>query len=493
LVGRHPVGYPKPMRRRTVRVTIAVLLLVVSWTLHAQDVEAVTVAVAYFDNTSGVTALDPLKKGLADMLVSDLTGTPLVRMVERERLDAVLTEVALQRSSWVDSSSAVRLGKGLGAAYIVTGAYLVQGDTIRVDARVIDVETGEIAAATHAEGLAGDVLTLERTLAGALAERLGGPVPLALQKRMGRRGTRSLDALNAYSQGLDALDRGDTTGAADAARRALAKDPAFVAADEMRQRVEALAVVYLDTESEQIASRLADYRVGDSCACAWSVPFVEAEKLPPARRLGARWAWMDIPGTTLMQLQAGAATMQRLRHVGDLIRAARYEDAEAELAVWLDPEFLASPLATGMVRVGRADAPPVPRAKVTKMDDTGLAGVSLSARAYAMQLRAYIDLQQLELDSAMEWAVRARALPEFLGKDAILGGTVWPGLLGLRVDEAIDAQIRRAASDPVELKRRRAALQAATAAGARTWARASELAATRTCADACPWSEDLTK
>lgn len=485
------------MRRRTVRVTIAALLLVVSRNLHAQDVEAVTVAVAYFDNTSGVTALDPLKKGLADMLVSDLTGTPLVRMVERERLDALLTEVALQRSSWVDSSSAVRLGKGLGAAYIVTGAYLVQGDTIRVDARVINVETGEIAAATHAEGPAGDVLTLERTLAGTLAERLGGPVPLALQKRIGRRGTRSLDALSAYSQGLDALDRGDTAGAADAARRALAKDPAFVAADEMRQRVEALAVVYLDTESEQIASRLANYRVGDRCACAWAVPLVEAEKLSPARRLAARWAWMEVPGAMVMGLEAGAATMQRLRHVGDLIRAARYEDTKAELAMWLDPEFLASPHAGGMVRVGRTDAPPVPRATVRKMDVTGLAGgpssQSLFVQAYAMQLRAYIDLQQLELDSAMEWAVRARALPEFLGKDSILSGTPWPGFLGLRLDEAIDTQIRRAARDPVELKRRRAALEAATAAGARTWARATELAATRTCADACPWSEDLKK
>ena len=37
-----------------------------------------TVAVAYFDNDSGQPALDPLRKGLADMLITDLSSKSAV-------------------------------------------------------------------------------------------------------------------------------------------------------------------------------------------------------------------------------------------------------------------------------------------------------------------------------------------------------------------------------------------------------------------------------
>ena len=46
-----------------------------------------TIAILYFDNSSNNPQLDPLKKGLADMLISDLSNLNMLRVVEREKLE----------------------------------------------------------------------------------------------------------------------------------------------------------------------------------------------------------------------------------------------------------------------------------------------------------------------------------------------------------------------------------------------------------------------
>ncbi|MEW5742928.1 MAG: CsgG/HfaB family protein [Myxococcota bacterium] len=55
------------------------------------------VSVLYFDNNTGRAEYEPLKKGLADMLITDLAQLPGVTVVERERLQAVLDEQKLSR------------------------------------------------------------------------------------------------------------------------------------------------------------------------------------------------------------------------------------------------------------------------------------------------------------------------------------------------------------------------------------------------------------
>ena len=51
-----------------------------------------TIAISYFNNTSNDKTLDPLIKGLTNMLITDLTGTESVKIVERERIDELLKE-----------------------------------------------------------------------------------------------------------------------------------------------------------------------------------------------------------------------------------------------------------------------------------------------------------------------------------------------------------------------------------------------------------------
>src|SRR5690349_1247899 len=50
------------------------------------------VAILYFDNNTGKTDFDGLGRGIAAMLITDLSKVPEIQLVERDRMQAVLDE-----------------------------------------------------------------------------------------------------------------------------------------------------------------------------------------------------------------------------------------------------------------------------------------------------------------------------------------------------------------------------------------------------------------
>ncbi len=187
-----------------------------------------TVAVLYFDYTGKTEALDVLRKGLAAMLISDLSGEDRYRLVERERLQSVLDELKLAKSGAVDKAAAARVGKLLGARYLVLGSYFDLLGSLRADARVVEVETGRIVKSFGATGKPDDFLSLEQTLAerlrGLLTEALP-PLPKrpAVRKRPRRPKRLRTKTAMRYAEALDAKDRGDKAKA-EAALEAVVKD-----------------------------------------------------------------------------------------------------------------------------------------------------------------------------------------------------------------------------------------------------------------------------
>ena len=131
-----------------------------------------TIAISYFDNTSGDKSYDPLIKGLADMLISDLSNIESIKMVEREKLDALMKEIDLGGSKFIDNETAQKMGKGLGAQYILTGSFIVMGDAFRVDARLINVENGEIVFSKAVDGSKETFFEIEKELVKEIISKL---------------------------------------------------------------------------------------------------------------------------------------------------------------------------------------------------------------------------------------------------------------------------------------------------------------------------------
>ena len=113
---------------------------------------AKTIAISYFDNSSGDAKYNALSKGIADMLITDLSKIKGVTIVEREKLEKLIQEIKLGQTKYFDQATAQKLGKGLGAQNILTGSFYILDNTIRMDARLIDVQTGGIIFAEQVSG-----------------------------------------------------------------------------------------------------------------------------------------------------------------------------------------------------------------------------------------------------------------------------------------------------------------------------------------------------
>jgi TolB-like protein len=140
-----------------------------------------TIAVLYFDYGGKKEELEPLREGLAQMLITDLADLHEIRVVERERLKALLEEQKLATSGKVDAATAARIGKLLGAQALVLGSYFDLAGALRVDARVVEVETGKIVRSVGVNGPAADFWALERDLATKLSDTMRIAVPAAFE------------------------------------------------------------------------------------------------------------------------------------------------------------------------------------------------------------------------------------------------------------------------------------------------------------------------
>lgn len=184
-----------------------------------------TLAIFPFENNS-VTDPErfaPLSKGLSAMLITDLnrSGSTL-KLIERNKIQALLKEIALSQSGNVDESTAVRAGNILGAQTIAFGSFMVLGKRVRIDTRIIRVETSELIMAESIDGSSDDFMNLERKLAKKIADSL----KVAFQPETAT-SESDIDAALYFSRGLEAMDRGDKEEAQRLFKKSIELDPAY--------------------------------------------------------------------------------------------------------------------------------------------------------------------------------------------------------------------------------------------------------------------------
>jgi len=213
--------------------------------------QSVTLAVAPFANKTGKADRDALAKGLADMLITDLSTSKDFKLVERERLQALVAEMKLAKQGLIDRKTAQKMGKLLGADAILMGTMTALDPQLRLDARIVTVEAGEVMAAAKATGKLEEFFTVEGKLAGALLKAVGVALSPIQRMKLGKSGTRKITAFRAYSRGLDATDRGDKATAGKSFAAALASDPGFAKAKERLAALEK-RVAQLEKRTEAV-------------------------------------------------------------------------------------------------------------------------------------------------------------------------------------------------------------------------------------------------
>lgn len=131
-------------------------------------------AVMRFDESGQLAKDNELGLLVAAELTSTLRGDHGLLLVEREQLNRVIEELALGQTGIIDESQSVEVGKVLGVDALILGSVSDAGAQYRVNAKVVSVSTGEVAATAQASLPAADLVALSseavvlRTRTGAL-------------------------------------------------------------------------------------------------------------------------------------------------------------------------------------------------------------------------------------------------------------------------------------------------------------------------------------
>lgn len=187
-----------------------------------------TVGVLSFSNHTNQPNLEPLQKGIAIMIMTDLSKVKSLTVVERVRMQALVEEMKLGVSGLVENKTAPRVGKLLGAQWLVGGNILKSpSELVQLKSRILDVPSAQVTAEPGSEGMLEGLLRMEKEVVFGIVKSLKiVPTPqeeVELKKPV----TTSLKALIEFSRCIDEIDRGNYREAAKFCEAALAADPSF--------------------------------------------------------------------------------------------------------------------------------------------------------------------------------------------------------------------------------------------------------------------------
>ena len=199
-----------------------------------------TLGILDFDNNSLADRerLEPLRKGLAQMFRSELSQLQGLELVERADLLRVIEEMKLAQSGLIDEKTAQQVGKLVGAQFLLLGGFVyLPNKKIRVDCRVVEVETGRNMKAAEQTGKEEQLFDMVKTINKKLVKELALRISAAEMAKLENLRNVKFSAVLLYSQGVACEDRGDFNGAKKKYRQAVSEAPEFTQA---KQRLTAL-------------------------------------------------------------------------------------------------------------------------------------------------------------------------------------------------------------------------------------------------------------
>lgn len=212
--------------------------------LATDPAQANTIAVLPWTFIGTDVSLAPLSVGLAHLVITDLAKISGLTLVERERIQVMLDEMALAGEGRVDQGTAARAGRLLRAARVVQGIVRQTENGVRLEAAVVRTSDGAVEATGGAGDRLNRLFALEKTVVLDLVAQLGIPLTPGERRALSERPTEDLQAFLAFSRGLQAEESGDYRSATRLFAWAADRDPAFGAAGRLVDVTATLASRY---------------------------------------------------------------------------------------------------------------------------------------------------------------------------------------------------------------------------------------------------------
>ncbi|MFN0121928.1 MAG: FlgO family outer membrane protein [Blastocatellia bacterium] len=199
-----------------------------------------SIAVMNFVNITRNADDEWLGAGIAETVTADLKKIEGVTVIGRELVYQVMRnlsgDASETRRSDFDEQFAAVVGHEVGARYTIGGGYQHIGEMVRITARIVEVETGEVSGTVKIDGRMSELFDLQDRVVVELSRTLRLGLQSGEQEGIQQQETRVMEAYEALTRGMIeayALSSSGMNKAREYFEQALALDPGYARAHAM--------------------------------------------------------------------------------------------------------------------------------------------------------------------------------------------------------------------------------------------------------------------
>ncbi len=192
-----------------------------------------SIAVLRFNNITGNAADEWIGVGIAETVTADMKNIEGVAVIGRELIYEVLRRWNADNQPDFDEKFATRLGREVGARWIIGGGYQRFGEMLRITARFVEVETGELIKTVKIDGRMNDIFELQDKIVYELSRDMDLTLRSGERAVIEARETDVIEAYEAYIRGRALAYTGSPEAiesAIELIRKAIALDPHYAQA-----------------------------------------------------------------------------------------------------------------------------------------------------------------------------------------------------------------------------------------------------------------------
>ena len=129
------------------QINTLTLKLIETYQAKSVHTEIKKVAILPLDDLTPRLQQVQIGRAVSEMLIQSFSKSSLFQVIERDKLGSIFKELALNASGGIATEDAKRVGRISGADFLLLGSVSEAEQQLLTQARLVDVETGEIIAA----------------------------------------------------------------------------------------------------------------------------------------------------------------------------------------------------------------------------------------------------------------------------------------------------------------------------------------------------------